>query len=51
MQFILDLYFQDLIGLNSDELTEFMPSVGQKYVLSFFIACLNSFMSLSFHCL
>uniref|UniRef100_A0A1J3JM46 ATP-dependent DNA helicase 2 subunit KU70 n=1 Tax=Noccaea caerulescens TaxID=107243 RepID=A0A1J3JM46_NOCCA len=29
-QFNVSLFYKDLIGLNSDELTEFMPSVGQK---------------------
>ncbi|KFK43907.1 hypothetical protein AALP_AA1G189500 [Arabis alpina] len=29
-QFDITLFYKDLIGLNSDELTEFMPSVGQK---------------------
>ncbi|AAF99835.1 Hypothetical protein [Arabidopsis thaliana] len=29
-QFNITLFYKDLIGLNSDELTEFMPSVGQK---------------------
>ncbi|XP_013638444.1 PREDICTED: ATP-dependent DNA helicase 2 subunit KU70 [Brassica oleracea var. oleracea] len=29
-QFDISLFYKDLIGLNGDELTEFMPSVGQK---------------------
>ncbi|CAN6879486.1 unnamed protein product [Brassica oleracea] len=29
-QFDISLFYKELIGLNGDELTEFMPSVGQK---------------------
>ncbi|CAH2037265.1 unnamed protein product [Thlaspi arvense] len=46
-QFNISLFYKDLIGLNSDELTEFMPSVGQNQNIMFTAAELSQVKKIS----
>ncbi|KAH0877699.1 hypothetical protein HID58_065093 [Brassica napus] len=43
-QFDISLFYKELIGLNGDELTEFMPSVGQKYVFKILYSVERSYV-------